>query len=148
MSPQFYKTPSVKNHMCTSSVIVRDGKVLLGLRHYHDTSLWVGAGGRCNPGEEPEAAVLREVGEEIGVTDARIVMKLGEYPGEYQDEAGRDHVSVYLIATEQEPMLMEPEKFEEWRWFGFDELPENLINPVAARRFFAMALQSGPLFRP
>lgn len=141
MSPDFYKTPSVKNHDCTSSVIVRDGKILLGLRHYHDVSLWVAPGGRCDPGELPETAVIREVEEEIGVTDARIVRELGEYPGAYADEAGRDIVHVFKVVTDQEPKLMEPEKFETWKWFGLDELPENLINLEAARATFGKALE-------
>lgn len=141
MTPTFYKEPSPKNHECTSSVIVRDGKVLLGLRHYHDVSLWVAPGGRCDIGEAPETAVLREITEEIGVTDARIIRVLGEYLGAYEDEAGRDHVTVFEVATDQEPKLMEPEKFEKWQWFSLDELPENVISAASARPFFEKALQ-------
>jgi 8-oxo-dGTP diphosphatase len=140
MSPQFYKTPSTKNHDCTSSVIARNGKVLLGLRHYHDVSLWVAPGGRCDLGETPEATVLREIQEEIGVTDASIVRQLGEYPGAYADETGRDRVIVFEVTTDQEPQLMEPEKFEAWRWFGLDELPANLINAESARKYFGMVV--------
>ena len=133
----FYKDPADRNHLCTSGVIVRNGKVLLGNRVYSDANMWVGPGGRCDDGESPEEAVLREVREEVGVTDARIVRKLGEKDG----AAGKDRVIVFEIATEQEPKLMEPEKFKEWRWFGIDEIPENL--PTSEdRSFFAKALAS------
>jgi 8-oxo-dGTP pyrophosphatase MutT (NUDIX family) len=142
MSPQFYETPSVKNHDCTSSVITRNGRVLYGLRHYKDASLCVSPGGRCDPDETPEQTVLREIAEEIGVTDARIVRELGEYPGAYADEAGRDIVHVFEVATDQEPKLMEPEKFERWEWFSLDELPENIISISHARKYFEMALNS------
>jgi 8-oxo-dGTP diphosphatase len=141
MTPEFYKTPSIKNHLCTSSVISRNGKVLLGLRHYYDASLWVAPGGRCDMGESPEAAVIREVQEEIGVTDARVLRKLGEYPGVYADETGRDHVVVFEVATKQEPTLMEPEKFEKWQWFSLEEIPANIINPEIALQCFQKALK-------
>ena len=137
--PSFYKDPQIKNHLCTSGVVVRDGKVLLGNRVYHDANVWVGPGGRCDEGETPEDAVLREVHEEIGVIDARIVRNLGEKDGAYQNEAGRDRVIVFEIATDQEPRLMEPEKFKEWRWFGVNEIPENLPTPED-REFFIKAL--------
>ena len=136
----FYKDAAVRNHLCTSGVVIRDGKVLLGNRLYHDADLWVGPGGRCDEGEAPEDAVLREVAEEIGVTDARIVRKLGEKDGAYADETGRDKVFVFEIATDQEPRLMEPEKFKEWRWFAIDEIPENLPTPED-RAFFIKAIE-------
>lgn len=139
--PKFYKDSSIKHHICTSSVIVRDGKVLLGLREYHERSVWISPGGRCDVGEEPEKTVLREIAEEIGVTDARIVRVLGEKEGAYEDTAGRDRVIVYEVFTDQEPVLMEPEKFREWRWFGLNELPENLMTPEADREFFAKAVE-------
>ncbi|MCC6934522.1 MAG: NUDIX hydrolase [Candidatus Yanofskybacteria bacterium] len=142
MSPKFYESHSPKNHNCTSSVIIRNGKILLGLRHYHDTSLWVAPGGRCDAGEAPESTVIREIEEEIGVTDARIVRKLGEYPGAYIDETGRDHVFVFEVATDQEPKLMEPEKFEKWQWFGLNEIPVNLISADLALSMFKKALNA------
>lgn len=138
--PQFYKNPvPPRNHLCTSGIVVRNGKVLLGNRLYHDADVWVSPGGRCDEGETPEAAVLREVAEEIGVTDARIIEKLGEKRGAYEDENGRDQVVIFKIGTDQEPKMMEPEKFKEWKWFGLDEIPENLPTPED-REFFKQAL--------
>lgn len=145
MTPKFYKDYSVKNHLCTSGVIVRAGKVLLGNRVYHDASYWVSPGGRCDVNEKPETAVLREVAEEIGVTDAKIILKLGEKEGAYSDESGKDRVIVFEIATQQEPRLMEPEKFKEWKWFGIDEIPNNLPSSQD-KDFFEKALnQHQPL---
>ena len=138
--PKFYKNYSVKNHLCTSGIVVRNGKVLLGNRIYHDASYWVSPGGRCDENEKPELAVIREVTEEIGVTDAKIVSRLGEKDGAYSDESGRDKVIVFKIATNQEPRLMEPEKFKEWRWFGLNELPDNLPTPQD-KDFFKKAIK-------
>lgn len=131
---------NTKNHLCTSSVISRNGKVLLGLRNYTEGSFWIAPGGRCDDDESPETTVLREIQEEIGVSDASIIRLLGEKEGSYEDEAGKDRVLVFEITTSQEPQLMEPEKFSEWRWFSYDELPDNLLNPDVDRAFFAKAL--------
>ena len=139
----FYSDKAVKNHLCTSGIIVRNGKVLLGFRHYKEISVWIAPGGRCETGEKPEDAVLREVSEEIGVSDAQIVRKLGEKDGAYEDETGKDKVMVYEIETKQEPRLMEPEKFSEWRWFGLDELPEKLIGQQN-KDFFRKAIENLP----
>lgn len=132
-----------KNHLCTSGIIVRQGKVLLGNRLYDDANVWISPGGRCENGESPETALLRELAEEIGISDARIVCKLGEKDGAYKDERGRDRVVVFRVVTAQEPRLMEPQKFREWKWFGFDELPKNLLD-LADIDFFKIALKDEP----
>ena len=129
-----------KNHLCTSGIIIRDGKVLLGNRLYDDANVWISPGGRCEDGESPEVALLRELTEEIGISDARIVYKIGEKDGVYEDERGRDHVAVFMVATTQQPRLMEPKKFREWKWFGLDELPKNLLDHADAE-FFKAALK-------
>ncbi|MDR3549253.1 MAG: NUDIX hydrolase [Candidatus Pacebacteria bacterium] len=126
--------------MCTSGIIIRQGKVLLGNRLYDDADVWISPGGRCEDGESPEAALLRELVEEIGVSDARIVCRLGEKNGAYKDTLGRDRVMVFKVFTTQEPRLMEPQKFREWKWFGLDELPKNLLDPADAD-FFTAALK-------
>lgn len=128
---EFYKDkPNPKNHLCAAALFVRDGKVLMGLREYSKGApLWTFPGGRCDIGEDPEIALHREVREEIGVTDLVIIRLLGEKDGAYKRPDGVvDHVFMYECSTEQEPQLMEPEKFIEWRWIELHLLPENLID--------------------
>jgi mutator protein MutT len=53
-----------------NAVLVRNGAVLLAKRSAHRTSypgLWSFPGGHVEPGETLEVALLREVGEEVGV---------------------------------------------------------------------------------
>lgn len=55
-------------------LIDADGRVLLGLRAAWKTvapCLWDTIGGRLEPGEQPDEALIREVQEEIGVTPTR-----------------------------------------------------------------------------
>jgi ADP-ribose pyrophosphatase YjhB (NUDIX family) len=117
---------------CSGVAIVRNGKILIGLRHYtpdkwKQVSLWTIPGGRCDAGETIEAALRRETAEETGITRLKIVGFLGEMPGV---KPGDDF---YLFAgeTNNEPRLKEPEKFSEWRWEDITAVPKNFINPAA-----------------
>jgi 8-oxo-dGTP diphosphatase len=130
----------MKSPNCTGAIIVRNNKVLMGAREYtKDSPLWVFPGGRCEDGESLETALRREVAEEIGVTDFTIVKELGMKVGLYTTEAGHDQVFLYACTTDQEPRMMEPEKFTEWQWFALDELPKNLLDQ-RDREFIAQAL--------
>ncbi len=122
--------PKPKNHICAAALIVRDGKVLMGLREYEKGKpLWTFPGGRCDFGEKQEDGLMREVREEVGITDIVIKRFLGEKEGAYKRPDGvADLVSMYECITSQEPKLMEPDKFIEWRWIDPQQLPDNLID--------------------
>lgn len=117
---------------CPVAVIVRNGKVLMGLRHYtpdkwKTISVWTIPGGRYDSGETLETTLRREVEEETGINDLEILKYLGEVPG---SKSG-DIVPLFICNSKQEARLIEPEKFSEWRWFSEKEFPENFINSVA-----------------
>jgi 8-oxo-dGTP diphosphatase len=118
---------------CSSAFIIRDKKILLGLRHYTPDkwkaiSVWTTPGGRCEAGETLGHNLMRETEEETGITELVIKSYLGNYEGGKEG----DTVYVFLCETNQEPRLAEPDKFSEWRWFPFDQLPENMIRPQIA----------------
>ena len=110
--------------------IIREGKMLIGLRHYtpdkwKNISVWTAPAGRCEDGETIEVALRREVYEEVGINDLRLINYLGSVPGVKEG----DTLFVFQAATNQEPKLMEPEKFSEWKWCLLSEIPSNFINP-------------------
>lgn len=114
----------------TSAIFIRNGMVLLGLRHYKksdwkETNVWTTPGGRSEDGETLEHCLRRETREETGMTEFFI----REYVGTYPSMKKGDTVHCFLCDTTQEPFLAEPEKFSEWRWFPLDKLPRDLINP-------------------
>ncbi|MEU8708651.1 NUDIX domain-containing protein [Streptomyces sp. NPDC048565] len=87
--------------------VVRDGKLLV-FRHtdysYEEVGIQAPAGS-IRPGETPEAAALREAGEETGLSDFKIVRKLGEAEYDmspYRFELQRRHV-FHLELTEPTP---------------------------------------------
>jgi len=117
---------------CPVAIIIKNEKVLMGLRHYtpdkwKTISVWTVPGGRCDTGETLEKTLRREVKEETGINDLKIIKYLGEVPG---SKSG-DRVPLFVCSTGQEARLLEPEKFSEWRWFGIKEYPENFINQIA-----------------
>jgi ADP-ribose pyrophosphatase YjhB (NUDIX family) len=122
------------NKMCPVAFIFRDDKLLIGLRNYtpdkwKKISVWTAPGGRCDDGETLEQTVRRETAEEVGITDLKITDYLGTVPGAKEG----DVVFVFKAETNQEPELIEPEKFSEWKWSTLSEIPENFINPASLK---------------
>lgn len=119
-----------RESLAAAAVFEKDGKMLCGLRHYtpdkwRKVSVWTIPGGRCDAGETIEATLRREVEEEVGFKD----FKIEEFMGEFTGAKEGDTVYSFKCATNEEPRLMEPEKFSEWRWFVLSEIPANFINP-------------------
>ncbi len=121
---------------CPVAIIVKNGKILHGLRNYTEDkwkkiSVWTLPGGRCDEGETLEQTLRREVEEETGITELKIMDYIGETPGAKEG----DNAFIFFATTKQEAILMEPEKFSEWRWVSIDEYLQgglySLMNPAA-----------------
>ncbi|PCI29569.1 hypothetical protein COB55_02000 [Candidatus Wolfebacteria bacterium] len=114
------------NTTCPIAIIIRDGSILMGHRHYTKTlSVWTCPGGRCDPEEIVEQALRREVKEEVGITD----LKIEEYLGEVVGAKEGDRVPVFVCSSSQDFTLMEPEKFSEWKWVSFYEYRKKDFSP-------------------
>jgi len=117
---------------CPSAIIIRNKKILMGYRHYtpdkwKTISVWTLPGGRCDSGETLEEALRREVKEETGIRDLRIMDYIGKVPGAKEG----DIVPLFLCNTEHEAILMEPLKFSDWKWFDAKNFPKDFINEHA-----------------
>lgn len=118
--------------ICPMAVIFKDDKMLIGLRNYtpdkyKQISVWTTPGGRCDDGELVEKTLRREVLEETGITNLKVNNFLGKVSGVKES----DVVYLFDCATNQDPQLLEPEKFTEWRWVDISEIPPNFINKEA-----------------
>ncbi len=113
-----------------------EGKLLLGRRHEDpdkaDSELrgegtWTMPGGKLEIGEGFEEGAFREVMEETGIKLKDVkVMALNNDINEY---AHFVTVGMFCDNFEGEPRVMEPDEITEWRWFGLNEIPENIFSP-------------------
>src|ERR1044071_3901117 len=103
--------------------IFKFDKVLLGKRKgSHGEGEWGLPGGSMEPFESFIETAQRELAEEIGtdlkVQDLEVVSIIN-----LVDYAPKHYIDVGIVANyvSGEPILMEPDKCEEWAWFRMDE---------------------------
>ena len=77
--------PAPTPHPVVCAVIERDGLLLLAQRpaHKHLPLKWEFPGGKVEPGEDPAAAIVREIREELGC-EITVVRKLPSFRHDYQ----------------------------------------------------------------
>ncbi len=124
-----------------AALFARDGRVLVGRRADMPTDaggIWQLPQGGIDEGEEPRAAVMRELAEEIGTENAAIV---GEHPdwlsydlppelvgralgGRYRGQRQRWFALRFLGGDDEIRLdAHPPAEFDAWRWIEFDRLP-------------------------
>ena len=114
---------------CGALIINEHGQTLL-LKRTSETKSnagqWSKPGGTVEFGETVQEAIIREIKEELDVT-IHLLDFLG-YTDHIIPEEDKHWVAFHYLAkiVKGEPCNMEPTKHEEIRWFGFDELPEDL----------------------
>jgi len=107
----------------TLLLLRKDNQILLALKKKgHGVGKYNGVGGKLEPGETPEAAMIRETYEEILVTPTKYE-KMGE--NVFEEFINDEPVTLkfYLyVATE---WLGEPTETEEMKpyWFDISEIP-------------------------
>ena len=109
-------------------LIRRDRKVLLGRRRgSHGAGTWALPGGHLEFQEELEACVRREVREETGLAVTNV--RFGTLTNDIFEREARHYVTVFMVCdyASGELQNLEPEKCDEWGWFGWDELPRPLF---------------------
>ena len=108
-------------------VLVHDeaGRLFLQKRsHGKDTfpGCWDSScSGHVDTGETYEIAARRELGEELGFTDAalplRPVVKLAAAP-----ETGHEFIQIYALGPTRGPFVLHPEEISDGRWIASDAL--------------------------
>lgn len=106
-----------------TALVVRDGRVLLGRRtsSIRFAGMWDAFGGHLEAGESAEAALCRELEEELGirVTVARF-LEIYEDVDPTSRETFRHHLFL-VTGWEAEPRIANQEH-SELRWFRLEEV--------------------------
>lgn len=109
-------------------LIRRDNKVLLGKRiNAHGEGSWCAPGGHLEGGESFEECALREIEEEVGIKVKNL--KFASVTNDIFVEESKHYVTILMLADfdSGEVVLKEPDKFEKWEWFEWNNLPEPLF---------------------
>lgn len=126
-----------------SVLIFKDGNVLMGkpqatafesycspgLQHLARNDTWGVPGGKLELGESFEACAQREVAEETGleITNIRFC---GVTNTVYDTQTHWINIFVCADLEQGEVKNLEPDKCIEWRWFTWNNLPDNLFPPI------------------
>jgi len=123
----------VKNHIkvSVSAVLIKDNKVLLGLRNgKSNPGFWEFPGGKLEYRESPLSAVVRETKEETNL-DVKASKDLG-----YRNVLINDkhylvlYYFVEMLNDSEDYNNNEPDKHSEFLWFDLDNLPSPLLDGV------------------
>ena len=113
-------------------VMIKNEKneILLGLRKgSHGAGEWSFPGGHLEFGETILATAKREVQEETGLelNDFKLVSVADEM--RYIASDDKHYLNLCLEAVYQggQPVIMEPDKCQEWRWFDMNDLPDKIL---------------------
>jgi len=140
------KTPSdqtrqaaAPRRVVVAAVIVRRGTVLVAQRNAASrfAGLWEFPGGKVEPGETREVALLREIREELGVDiSIRPEPPIGTVEWDY------DHARVRLVALRADIVTGTPRPLDhaELRWVAAEDLTDLPLLP--ADRPIAVSLQA------
>lgn len=120
-------------HVGCEIVIRKGDAILLGKRkNCYGAGTWGLPGGHLGANETLAEAMCREVKEELGATISGADLRLVSVVDSIEKERGKQAIqmSFELINPNFEPLLMEPDRCEEWRYFDIKELPlDNFFEP-------------------
>ncbi len=114
-----------------ASIIIRDNKILLGLRKgSHGSNTWAPPGGHLEFNETPVDCAIRETREETGLDIKQV--RSGPWTNDIFTDENKHYVTLFMVADylAGEAQVMEPEKCEKWDWFSWDALPSPLFMPL------------------
>jgi len=117
-----------------------DRRILIGQRRKHDSSplKWEFPGGKIEKGETAEAALTRELGEELGATLTKCV-ELGRVEHKYADRDDLLEIRFFAAAIAEE--TVKPYSFEQIAWVLPRELGD--YDFLAANRPLIAQLSTG-----
>jgi len=118
---------TIRPQISVSVMIIKKGKVLLGKRlNRHANGEYTFPGGHLKYLELSKDCAKREVREECGLEIKNLKPQFFCNVTNYKP---KHYVHLGFIAewSKGRPKVLEPEKFEHWRWVSLDKLPKPLF---------------------
>jgi len=115
-----------------AAIIKRDGKILMHKRKgKHASNVWAFPRGHLEFMESFEEGIRREIIEETGLEVGKISQPVA-ITREFYDKENKSYVTLFMVAEYLggEAQIMEPDKCEQWKWFGKEEVPKELMKPI------------------
>lgn len=127
---------------CVGMMILnRQGLIFVGRRLDAAMKAWQMPQGGINEGEEPEAAALRELEEEIGTANVRILAQTDDWlsydlpgdlvgkvwNGKYRGQRQRWFVMRFLGQDSEFLLETEHPEFCDWKWIPIEQLDRDVI---------------------
>jgi 8-oxo-dGTP diphosphatase len=121
----------MRTDIVAAGILIEAGKVLLSRRKKgtHLAGLWEFPGGKAEAGEDPRAALRRELEEELG-----IVTRIGEIVDVtfHRYEDADKAVLLLFFDAQREPSSPDPSAIDvaEFAWFGAEQLDPSAFPPA------------------
>lgn len=123
-------------------VLNKDKKIFVGKRIDNNTNAWQMPQGGIDAGEDEDKAMYRELREETGIENIRLIAKSSGYfyynlpynlqkkfwGGKYLGQKQRWYLVEYLEADEAINIHTEQPEFSEWKWVTKDELGKIIVS--------------------
>ena len=121
----------MRTDIVAAGILIEDGKVLLSRRKKgsHLEGKWEFPGGKAEAGEDPRAALRRELEEELGITTR--IGEIVDVTFHRYDDADKAVLLLFFEAT-REPGSAEPQAIDvaEVAWRGLAELDPTTFPPA------------------
>ena len=121
----------MRNVIVAAGIVIESGRVLLSRRKSgtHLEGLWEFPGGKVEAGEDPRAALARELEEELGI--ATTVGEIIDVTFHRYDDADKA-VLLLFFRAERTPSSPAPSAIDvaEVAWFGENELDPSKFPPA------------------
>lgn len=121
-------------HQSAGGVVVGPGNKIIVVSQNGNS--WSLPKGHLDPGEDEQEAAIREIYEEAGVQDVKVIEKLGEYErgrigpdGQGENLEQMKHITIFLCITNQEDLApIDPEN-PAAEWLAIQDVADRLTHP-------------------
>lgn len=118
-------------------ILIHENQTLL-IRHTYGSQLYSAVGGGIKAGENPEAAIKREIYEEVGLT-VHNLHQVGTIIWDAENK--HDTITVFVASTDSTVLTIDQAEIMEATWFEITDLPDDL-SPLLQRYLSLAGIRS------